>query len=277
MKTAARHPLLIGLFMTVLAGSLACAHTASPPRSEPVGTHIGRIGIVAVQDSFSLALPNKPARGAWAGAGKGALTGMVGSIEAGFEAGGWNTLGGMVFSPGFGALGALIGAAMAPSAAAVDEAEAALTQATVDLKPEMHGHVMGVAQSYPSHAFVLLPPSDPPSRDEQYYRSLSREGVDAILEIAQPTIALKGSGEINPSLKLSITVGTNLIRTEDSTSLYAGSLEYQGGTRTFTEWGANDAQAFREEVDRTIEGLAKEILTHLFGPAASPARQSESP
>jgi hypothetical protein len=61
-----------------------------------------------------------------------------------------------------------------------------------------------------------------------------------------------------------MTVQASLIRPVDGTVLYDLTFGYRGGSRKFTDWGANDAQAVREELARGYRSLAEKIVDEVF-------------
>ena len=82
-------------------------------------------------------------------------------------------------------------------------------------------------------------------------------------------VGLVGRG-VNPRLTLLMSVGATLLRPGAGTVLYDHTFEYRSQEgRVFTEWAANHAQVFREEMDRAYSRLAGDIATQLFGSAAT--------
>jgi len=69
---------------------------------------------------------------------------------------------------------------------------------------------------------------------------------------------------INPFLSVGMEVRGRLIRTADKVVLYDNTWKYEGGSRLFTEWAANDAQLFAEEFKRAYDGLSSQVVTALF-------------
>jgi hypothetical protein len=277
MKTLGKQLRSVGLVVTLFLGSLGCSHApvGPSPLSAEIRGQLGNLG-VAYQGPASLTVQAKPVRGAAQGAGTGAMTALVGTFQAALSGGGhpMGSAGLIMLSPGFVAIGALLGAALAPSAEAVEEAETLLDLAVADpdLPAAVRDHIVQAVQGQNPQATVVLPDPAPAAEDEYLVEAIrSREGIDTILEIQGPTIGLwKEGGPINPSLRLSVGVSTRLIRAADRDVLYTFSPEYRGETRTFTDWAADNAQAFREEIPRASEAIAAQIVTQLFGPDPSP-------
>jgi len=93
---------------------------------------------------------------------------------------------------------------------------------------------------------------------------LASQGIDTALEIQILDPGLKGNGGVNPSLALSADVRASLIRVRDGRELASVPLKYQSKKRKFTEWAANDARLFREEIRRCDQTMAEEIAKEIF-------------
>jgi hypothetical protein len=282
MGLLAWHSRHLGLVAMLLLGVLGCAHTPLGPAPLPaeVREQLGRIG-VAYQGPASLTVWARPVRGAGEGAGKGAMEALGGA--AAFSGGGMGALGVIILSPGIAALGALVGAALAPSAAAVADAEVILDQvvADPDIPVAVRDHILQAVHIQRPQAVLLLPEPDAAAEDEAIAQAArSREGIDTVLEVSGPTIYLRKrdyAGDINPSLRLSVSLYCRVMRSVDRALLYTYSPEYHGEARTFTAWAANNAQAFRQELDRASETLARQIVAQLFGPDPSLEKESVAP
>jgi hypothetical protein len=285
MEPLTRHPRSLGLVVLVFLGSLGCSHTPVGPSPVPaeVREQLGRIG-VAYQGPASLTVSAKPVRGAAQGAGKGAVTALVGTFEACKGGGDPRGVAGLIIlSPGIVAVGALAGAVFAPSAAAVEEAETVLDQAVADpdLPAAVRDRLLQAVQTQRPHAVPVFPMPDPTAEEEVIAQAArSHEGIDTVLEVYGPTIALlKGdfTGNINPALRLSISLYSRLIRTADRALLYTYAAEHRGEARTFTAWATNNAQPLREEVDRASATLATQIVAQLFGTETSSEKGEDRP
>ncbi len=274
MGPLTRHPRHLGLVVMLFLGSLGCSHTpAGPfPLQAEVREQLGRIG-VAYQGPASLTVHAKPLRGAGQGAGRGALIALGVVVEMARSGGDPRGTAGLIMvSPGIAAVGALLGAVLAPSAAGVEEAETVLDQAVADpdLQVAVRDCIVQAVQGRRPQAVPAFPEPDSAAEEEAIAQAVrSYEGIDTVLEVYGPTIALrKGdyAGDINPGLRLSVNLYSRLIRTADRALLYTYSPEHRGEARTFTAWATNNAQPLREEVARASQTLAKEIVDQLFGP-----------
>ena len=129
-------------------------------------------------------------------------------------------------------------------------------------------------------AVAPFPESDSANEEAIAQAVRSQEGLDTLLEVHGPMIALKKgeyTGDINPALRLSVSLYSRLVRTADRALLYTYSPEHRGETRTFTAWAANNAQLLRDEVARASEILAKELVGQLFGPEKPPQGKTGTP
>ena len=178
-----------------------------------------------------------------------------------------------------------LGAIAAPSAAAVEDAAAALERAQTELwtAERSRDRVLMAAQSQTPYAFVRLPRPAPPAPDqppsESQYQSLAADGVETVLELGGPLywlrLAKDGSGtRINPDLQMTLRLRSRLLRTADNAVLHDYEAEYRSGKlRTLFEWAANDAQAFRTEAEAGLQAVMAKIMDRLFL-AEAPADQS---
>jgi hypothetical protein len=116
-----------------------------------------------------------------------------------------------------------LGAIAAPSAAAVEDAAAALERAQTELwtAERIRDRVLMAAQSQTPYAFVRLPRPAPPAPDqppsESQYQSLAADGVETVLELGGPfywlRLAKDGSGtRINPDLQMKSRIPGRMTR-----------------------------------------------------------------
>ena len=267
MKSLTKHAHYLSLLVMVFFGSLGCSHTpvGPPPLPAEVREQLGQIG-VAYYGPVSLAVTAKPARGAGQGAGRaagGALRGLL-------EHPPMDPLD-IVLTPAIVGVSALVGAGLAPSAAAVAEAETVLGQAVADppLPGTFRDRLLQALQTQRPQAVLVLSDPAADAEDEGFSPAArSQDGIETVLEVNGPTITLrkgKHAGDINPALRLSVSVSCRVRRTANHALLYTYSPEYRGDARTFTAWAADNAQPFREGVVRASEFLAQQIVAQLFG------------
>lgn len=74
---------------------------------------------------------------------------------------------------------------------------------------------------------------------------------------------LKGKDGVNPALVLCAEVRASLVRVRDGRALAFVPLKYHSPKHKFTQWAAQDARLFREDIERcnqtVVEQIAKEI------------------
>lgn len=92
---------------------------------------------------------------------------------------------------------------------------------------------------------------------------LLSQGVNTALEINVQSAILKGGDGVNPPLSLCIEARATVFRSSDGHELYSCPVRYRGQSRQFTEWAANDAQLFREEIQRANTEMSRGITGQL--------------
>lgn len=261
----------IGLALAVLMGQTGCAPPAvralpPPSLSEPERATLGTIGVRSGEPSPWVGVKS-PTSGRGSAAWQVGSAGALGSIEGGFLSG--HLLGialGVGLAPVIGLGGAVYGVMAAESATTVAEAEAALQRVLTEgqFQEVFRDRVFLVAQEGTRRPLVRLEQSGPTAREEAASASSRAAGhVDTVLEVTLEGVGFAGRG-INPPLALIVQVGTRLLRVEDGTTLYASTLEYRSRTRKFVPWAANDAQLFRDELNRAAQSLAEKIVEDVF-------------
>jgi hypothetical protein len=184
-------------------------------------------------------------------------------------------------------LGASVGAIAAPSAAAVEEAEAALKQAQEDIWTAewLQGHVLDAAQTRTPYTFVGLsrPIPTAPAQDgeplpETPSRPVPGTGVTTVLELHRASLWLgteEAGTHINPDLSFTVRLGCQLRRIADNEVLYAYEATYRSPeARTLVAWGADGARVFRAELETATRETVAKLLDRLFlaeAPATQPA------
>jgi hypothetical protein len=284
---------IVLLSVALLIVPFGCAHrpeVKAPPLPKFTEAELGTVAVVSACFEPEFIRPYKPlTKGNAVGVGAvGSLKGLWGFIlpasQGPYGAGG--VLWGIALSPVFAAGGAIYGAAEGKTKETTREAEEALNHSLTTFRPQelMQERVLSLAQKNTRCTFVKPEQCGPNFLDEETtYDSLNGEGIDTVLEISVWRFGLwKEKGAINPPLSLCATVKTRLIRVKDGAVLstrrfgYDSSeqqsvewlsthnFRYDTGKRKFTEWAKNNAQPFREELDRCFGGLAERILAELF-------------
>jgi hypothetical protein len=237
------------------------------PPSLPVELRadLGRIGIVSAsfQPEVRLRKPMTKGAAAWHGAVEGAEAALR------FPCNNIGCAGFLALVPVFAAVGSVAGAIMGVPPQKIKETEDALSDclATLNFQETMRERFFREAREQTQYPFLLLEVQGPTVLDEEVtYGSLSDKGIDTILEIGLRKFELWGEKDsINLPLDLLMAAGIRLIRVADGLVLFSRNFvyDYVSVPLKFSEWGANNAQPFREELDRAFQYLATEIVKTL--------------
>ena len=229
-------------------------------------------------------------KGAGVGLAVGATPGMAiaGSIGKGCNGGG--ELGAvicgaaLVFGLGVAAAGGTIGAlggtvygaVTAESGSKVGAAQAELKSALIqaDVQTMLRDKVLEMVRDRSPLNFVAVDDEDRHANGQPIdYQALASTGVDTVLEVSVPRIGLAGESGINPPISLLMNARARLVRTADGIEMYADKFDYRGdGASKFLEWAADEAQMFRQEIERGTRTLAEDIVRLVF--PAEPVRDS---
>jgi hypothetical protein len=293
---SARRVVVLGILLLGGLGALGCAHyhqppgVFQPPLAPEVRAQLGTVGVRwagAAEPSFSY---KQPVKSRWTGAGRGASAAMGGyfAILSGGRGDPLGTLGllaiGVTAVP---LVGASVGAIATPSAAVVEEAEAALMQAQADLwtAERLQGRVLEAAQTQTQYVFVGLSSPAPPTEAEPLpdspARAVAADGVQTVLELStarlQLTTEQRGTA-INPDLQLLVSLECRLLRSADNEVLATFEVMSRSPeARTLLAWGANGAQAFRTATEAGTREVVAKILHQLFpeeGPTVQPGQEA---
>ena len=274
------------LALTMQAGCAPIARPLPTPLPPEVQARLGRVGVVSGRFVPATQVQRPPAgrlRGAAAGAAGGALGGVavVGPAFVYVRCSGDGCglaavvlLGILVGAATIGAVtGAVSGAVSAESAPKAREAEVALRFALAELRIQeaLRDRLVTIARDEAGLDLTPVATPGPADPDEDVdYRPLAAHGLDTILETSVTRLGLIGDRGGNLPLSLSLTTRIRVIRSEDGAELYRQELRRRKGSRRFVDWAANDARAFREEMDAAYTDLAREIVS-LVAPSV-PAR-----
>jgi sugar lactone lactonase YvrE len=251
-----------------------CAAKAPAHLPAQIKAQLGAVGVASARFTPRFEF-RTPAKGALAGAGRRAAkwAGVAGGTVAHVPCVSLDciaVLAGLVAATAGGAVvGGISGAVDALPADTVREAEAALTKSLGELRlqEELRDLVSEVARQKTRQTVVILTDHGPSSPGEATtYDPVVSRRVDSILEVTVLTVALTGDWDINPPLRLVMSGRTRLVRVRDGVELHIAPLEYSSEARPFTEWGANEAQPYREELDRALHILAEQIVLEYFLP-----------
>ena len=281
-----RRRLIVLTVATLVIGLAGCASHVrpAPPRlAEEVRPQLETIGIASDDFSPEPKWPTptrKGATGALKGAGKGFALGLAGGTVGFLGLGA--CAGGAAQGCGIGLVGAFVAAGTpvwvvggAIHTAKEGVAEARLIRALDP--PRMRETVARVARNQAGQQLIVLPAASarPPVDRVTEYGRLASQGIQTLLEISVINVSMQPVDSSlekfldpfsNPNLRLAMTVRARLIRLADSRKIvYDHAFDYSGSSSfRANDWANDDAQSFRNELDRAYETLADEIVQALF-------------
>jgi hypothetical protein len=293
MGCATDRATMLVLVVALGIGPWGCAHTmprAAQPPSDDVRSELGTIGVAAasVAPPAPLMAPTRgKAAGALKGAGGGFVTGAKPGLDLAAAAGGGCIGGGggqgaatlcaLVIMTGLGAAaaggtvgalgGTVYGLFTADSASTIAAAEDALTRAAadVDVQRSLREHVLRAVGEHGSLTFVDLGERTAADGAPEDHRRWKHDGIDTVLDVTVSQLRLAGGTGVKPRVGVSMAAQARLIRTADGVEVYAETFEYGGAAdRTVTGWAADEAAAFRQELDAGTRRLAADIARVLF-------------
>jgi hypothetical protein len=263
---------IVLLSVALLVVPFGCAHgpqVQAPPLPKFTAAELGTITVVSACFEPEFKCPHKPMTKGKA-AGVGALEGFLGSILGGAMSG--NALGaalGIVISPVVAAGGAIYGAIEGETKKTIEKTEGTLNHCLTALRTQevMQDRVLSLGREMARYTFVEPEQCGPNVLDEETtYDSSNGKGIDTTLEITVRKCGLwREKDAIDPPLSLFMTVSIRLIRVKDDVVLSTRTFRYESREkRKFVKWAKNDAQPFREELDRCFGSLAERIVADLF-------------
>ncbi len=267
MKKATRK-VFWSILPILLLTVISCASVPKPrplPLEEfDLRADLGKIGIVSAtfQPVVRFQLPMTKWKAAAIGAARGAQTVLMtgqGCYKEGCAAI-------LALVPVGAAAGSIVGAVTGVSSKEIKETDEILNDylASVNFQETMRERFLAIAKEQTPYSFLSLQIHGPNVMDEEVtYGSLPDKRVDTILEIGLRKCELWGKRDsINPPLHFLMAVGMRLIRAIDGRVLFSRNFvyDYQNISLKFSEWSVNNAQPFRDELDRGFEYLAVEIV-----------------
>jgi hypothetical protein len=253
---------------------VAYGQIQTPPSEQVIGTpaaeeptmNIGRVGVVPAQfrPDVRFSKPKTKGKAALHSAGLGAIT----PAAFGFRAGPYGIVAGILLAPVGAAVGSVVGVIKGSSAREIKEAENILQgcAATLNFQDIMGDHLLLEAGKQSRSPFVPLGLQGPkfPYQEVTYDLS-SYEDIDAVLEFAvsecqlrrQLTVRLE---DINPDIQLMIRVDARIFSTKDGKVYAMPFFHSSSDARTFTRWSGDNAQPFKEALDRGLQSLAGQII-----------------
>ena len=191
---------------------------------------------------------------------------------------GWIAFGGLA--------GQVIGNSTAISAEQLQAADQTMHRAVADssLQECVRRRIVALATAGTSGSVRLVPKPFPPGAESEYSQMasvmcatlawlpagqnatqyLAAQGVDTVLEIQLVLPRLTGQATVNPALAVMVEGSARLVSVRDGTELASIPLRYHGVAHKFTAWAADDASAFRAEIERCGEDLAVQCIANFF-------------
>jgi hypothetical protein len=258
--------------LAVLAAPLGCSQplpTRLPdPPSEELRSRLGRIGVTwsASRDSLG---GEMPARGAWDGAGRGAVAGivldlkitgaLVASSGAAGEGAAYAAVGALALGIGMlpvaALIGSIYGAAAAPDPTLVDAAAETLRAAIEhrEFSRRVAEALLDRARVFADDPLAAFPPGS------------SVEGFDTVLEVEPPLLLLQGAPGVDPTLQLIVQQSASLRRVSDHQVLYRTTfLHVDDHPAAFLVWARDDAAKLRASLESLDRALGERLLDELF-------------
>jgi len=258
----ARGRLLSVLIGGTLLAAGGCASVPAPPPSEEVRAGLGRLGICSAPASTSGEW-NMPAKGGWAGGGRGAAVGALSVLAA--PCAGYGCAANVLLAPVGAVVGGIAGSAMAEPTTVVKEAEAAIQSAFADLRIPylLRDQVAHTARAETPHS--LVPQEDVADTDTSCVRSEGVAGpVDTVLQISIHGYGTKAAWRPNPPVFLFLDTDVRLLRAADGTVIYSRKVAWMSAGRPLAEWAVANGDPVREELGRGIQYLAERIVDVVF-------------
>lgn len=161
--------------------------------------------------------------------------------------------------------GAVIGAAMAPSADTVKHAENEWSkilenQTIVD---HLRDQAIVAARDNDANWQPILPELAQHVAQTADYRPLVDAGIDTVLELSIANMSANGDS-LDAPLSLRIHSHARLLRAKDNTEVFSTGAEYVGDRHTRSEWAANDGKMLLQALAEGCDVLGKHIYDSTF-------------
>ncbi len=266
VNTRANLGVSVAALLVVLAAA-GCASVPPPPLpSDDVRNAIGTLGVVAFRSGDTVG-PESPTKGAGEGAAVGARQGAQEAYSRVAEAScGANEPSGVLCAVGIGVgavlapIGAIVGAGIgvgrSRSQEQVEAAQASLIAVLDATRPdiELRDQVVRYARRHVAVEALA----------DAAGSAASQAGVNTVLELQPIHLGVVTEGKISPVLKVTLDVRGTLVSATSGRGLYIRSWVYRGSERDYFELGADGGAAFRAELDRAYDRLAKKIVRDLL-------------
>jgi outer membrane lipoprotein SlyB len=254
--------------IALLLCGFGCA-TSRPIISLGAKTESENIGITGVnfQPETSLCTP---AKGTFAGLGRGATIGMLGTMGSGVYGGPGTLIIGIILSPVGAVVGGMYGAGAAEPAERIEAYEIELnrTIAECNAQKAMLTRFSATASRRTGRTFVEIAGMQHTTQAaEPEYTSIAHNGIETVMEIAVLKYGLEGAWTFDPPLYFFMTAKARVLKTADGSVLYSNIFQYKSDKKeiiTFADWAADHAFRFRRERDTAFSTLSERIVEELF-------------
>jgi hypothetical protein len=213
--------------------------------------------------SGGLSTPTMTSRNT-SGKGEGAIAAAGNSVFYTTAAlglgGGYGIALGIMISPATALIGAVVGSIKAESAETVEEHRAALNRAfaSINWQSLMCEPTIATGRQHTRLNFVVV--NDSTGESAQ----VTATTAQAILEVQVADLALISAAAADPDLQFIMAVSTKIKRPGSSQVLYENRLFYEGPAHRFTEWTADEARLWREQVELARQRLADRVIHEVF-------------
>ena len=257
------------LFVLVLQSGCSTVSTLERdvPRTEHQGT-LGTVAVIAASREPEIALDGfarSAGEGAAMGAGRTFLTcaGMMpgcGSVLCAPFIIVWLGACGVA-----GATGGVVGAGSAPSAGAVQAAEANWSAAFAanTMQELLRSEVAAAARALGTSLATISPESAQTASRTRDYRPLATAGVETVLEVALTKAGTQGSG-IDAPLLAYMQAHARLVRVSDNSEIFAADYSYEGERLKLSEWSADSGKRLLNTLERGYQTLGAYIYDSVF-------------
>lgn len=264
------HPLTAGILVLVLVAQFGCASSGSDkksalaPLSPPPGEAALKVAVTSGRFAPEFDIVGAPWKGGVRGALKGGLEGFFAPLM--FAA--YCLFPCIAVIAPLMPVGLVAGAiegAKAEPAVKLEERETIARKmiASQRIQDEFRDRVVAIGRGRTPHTLMVLADRGPTAVDERPdYRSLSQEGIQAVLEVVVESVTLKSHiGDLG----LVMTVKTRTVRTVDNAEIYVDSLTYtdNGQTQTLLA-GWVGQKGFQNELNRAYTDIAERIVEEIF-------------
>ena len=285
------HHTVLSTSLSLLLFEGGCGPRATPLLAESLRASLGEVVVVSAEAApdwhFSRPVPGgvgASAVGVGVGLGAGVLGGAACFATYGIL---WTACAAALWTPVMMVTGAVEGAVKGVSIADLREASEALelTAGESIVQDELRDELVRIIIQQGGDRVVTARldrgPATLTARAD--YRALADEGVNSVIEVAVLSLDLEReraslSGKvpsygpsfsiqrlIDPPLILRVHARARLVRVGDGTELYAHTFVRESATRSYLEWGRDNARALREARHDTVEAIAREMVTALIG------------